>query len=321
MAQKTFVSELKEGQLVDSAFSVKYKRGVAEYGNGKGWYFSIGASDKTGEIEVTYWGGASREAVQKVHDSVKEGGVARVQGIVGNWKDRKKIDVNEGKGTISQAAFFNPEDFLPRGEKDVEEMYAKLLQLVDGIKDNGTRKLLNAFFRDEEFAETFKRAPAAMQLHHAWLGGLLEHSLNVATTCKTVAGNYDGINEDLLVAGALLHDVGKLHEYEVTTSIKVSEAGMLRGHVVMGEEMVRAKAGNLPELGETTLLKLSHILLSHHGEGDKGAPKKPMIVEAALVHYADEMDAKASQFARIRKETTSEDFRVYDKHWGEVYLK
>jgi len=314
---KEFVEDLKPGNPVDSLFSVKYKREVVQYANG--WRFAFGAADKTGEIEVTYWGGDERVPVQEAHDSFAEGSVVRVRGNVGSWKERKKIDVNEGKGSIVPSTDFDLNDFLPQSKKNIDEEYEKILALVAGVGHAGLKKLLKAFFEDEKFAVEFKRAPGAMQIHHAWLGGLLEHTLAVAETARVAAKNYD-VDLDLLTAGALLHDVGKMREYEVTTSIKVGEEGMLRGHVVMGEEMVRRKAEETG-LDGRTLMKLSHILLSHHGKHENGAPKQPMTVEAVLVYYADEMDSKAAQFARIKSETNTEDFRVFDRHWGEVYLR
>ncbi len=314
---KKFIEELETGNPVDSLFSVKYKRAVAEYKNG--WYFAFGAADKTGELEVSYWGGQDKAAADRAHDSFSEGDVVRVQGFVALYNDKKKININEGKGAVTPAKEFDLADFLPQTDKNVDEMYSRLLELVGGVKHEGLRALLEAFFRDEAFAKGFKRAPAAMYLHHAWLGGLLEHSLAVALTAREASKNY-GVDLDLLTAGALLHDIGKVRELEVTTSIKVGEEGMLLGHTMMGEEMVRQKATETG-LDAHTLMKLSHMILSHHGEHGNGAPKKPMFVEAILVHFADQMDAKASQFERIRKDTTSEDFRVYDKNWGEVYLK
>ena len=314
---KKFIEELKAGDAVDTLFSVKYKRAVTPYANG--WRFAFGAADRTGEIEVSYWGGTDQKSVQDIHDSFKEGGIVRVQGSVGTWKDRKKVDINEDKGGISAVETFDLSDFLPQSNKDLDELYSRLLGLVDGVKHEGLRALLEGFFRDEAFMKEFKRAPGAMSLHHAWLGGLLEHSLAVALSARETGKNY-GIDMDLLTAGALLHDIGKMREYEVTTSIRVGEEGMLRGHTIIGEEMVREKARKVG-LDEKALMKLSHIILSHHGKHENGAPKEPMFVEAILVYYADLMDSTASQFERIKRETTTEDFHVYDKNLGQIYLK
>lgn len=315
---KPMVADLKEGSAVDSLFSVKYKRGVVAYANG--WRFAFGASDRTGEVETSYWGGTDKNAVQAVHDSFKEGDVVRVRGTVAMWKDRLKIDVNEGRGDVTAARQFSIEDFLPATDKNVEQLYVELLSLVDAVKHEGLRRTLEAFFKDPEFARGFKRAPGAMYLHHAWLGGLMEHSIAVANIALAAAKYYEDVDADLVIAGALLHDVGKMRELQVTTNIKVGEEGMLRGHTVIGEEMVREKAKSVGLDGHM-LLKLSHSILSHHGAQENGAPRKPMTVEAVLVYFADDMDAKASFFANVKEKTNTEDFRVYDRHWGEIYLQ
>jgi len=315
---KRFIEELKPGDQVDTLFSVKYKRAVTQYANG--WRFAFGGADKTGEIEVSYWGGYDQDKVQQIHDLFKEGDVVSVQGNVGMWRDKKKIDINEDKGGISIADNFHLADFLPISDKNLDELYSHLLGLINKVEHDGLRDLLVAFFKDEKFMADFKRAPGAMYLHHAWVGGLLEHSLAVTLAARETGKNYNIVDMDLLTTGALLHDIGKMKEYEVTTSIKVGEEGLLRGHTIMGEEMVRDKAKKTG-LEEKTLMKLCHILLSHHGKHEKTAPVEPKFVEAILVHYADLMDSAASQFERIKKETTTEDFHVYDKNWGQIYLK
>ncbi len=316
---KTMIAELRAGAAVDSLFSVKYKRAPTTYKGGTAWRFAFGAADRTGEIEVSFWGGQNEQSVRSLHDGFKEGDVVRVKGVVGVWNEKPKIDVNEGMGAIEKATVTELADFIPASKKDVDALERELLALVDGVAHAGLRQLLDAFFRDLRFAAAFKRAPGAMTIHHAWLGGLLEHSVGVARIARAAAKNYEGVDVDLITAGALLHDVGKMRELEVTTNIKVGEEGMLRGHTVIGEEMVREKARGL--LDEVTLRKLSHIILSHLGRHEYGAPKLPMFAEAAIVYYADELDSKANQFVRIKSETTTEDFRVFDKRLGEVYLR
>ncbi|MBI4181405.1 MAG: HD domain-containing protein [Candidatus Aenigmarchaeota archaeon] len=319
---KAMIGELRIGMQVDSLFSVKYKRAPVLYNPAKGgigWRFAFGAADRTGEIEVSYWGGADEKGVRALHASFREGDIVRVKGMVGTWKDRPKIDVNEGMGSIEKAQPTDLSDFIPATTKDVGALYGELLALVAGVQHAGLKQLLEAFFLDPAFAAAFKKAPGAMTIHHAWLGGLLEHSLGVARIALAAARNYPGVDQDLVLAGSLLHDVGKMRELEVTTNIKIGEEGMLRGHTVLGEEMVREKAKGI--LDELTLLKLSHIILSHLGKNEHGAPKEPMFTEAAVVYYADELDSKANQFERIRTETTTEDFRVYDRWLHEVYLR
>ena len=318
---KPMVNELREGAAIDSLFSVKYKRAPTKYNpakGGGGWRFAFGAADRTGEIEVSYWGSADERAVRRIHDSFREGDVVRVKGIVGTWKDRLKIDINEG-GSIEPVTAFELADFLPTGGKDIEKLYHELLAMIAAVKNPHLHKLLEAFFKDAEFAAAFKRAPGAMTIHHAWIGGLLEHSVGTARIAAAAAANYPDVDQDLVVAGALLHDIGKMRELEVTTNIKVGEEGMLRGHTVIGEEMLREKAKGIVD--DVLLRKLSHMILAHLGKHEHGAPKQPMFAEAAIVHYADELDSKASQFARIKRETTTEDFRTFDRRLGELYLR
>ena len=314
---KAMISDLKEGQQVDSMFSVKYKRDVTKYA--KGWRFAIGACDKTGEVEVSYWGSEDENLARKLHSGFEEGDVVKVTGFVGTWKGKKKIDINEGKGSIEPTKDYTLEDFLARTGKNVDEMYSQLLAMVEGVQHDGLKKLLEAFFKDDVFAQRFKEAPGAMAIHHAWMGGLLEHSLSVAKIARNAAAEY-GADPDLVTAGALLHDLGKLAELEVSTNFKIGEEGMLRGHTVLGEEMMREKARETGLDGQA-LLKLSHIILSHLGQLEYGAPKLPMFVEAVIVHFADNMDAKAARIAQIKREATTEDFRVFDGKNGEVYLK
>lgn len=319
---KVMVTDLKDGDSVDSLFSVKYKRAPTPYKSNTAWRFAFGAADSTGEIEVSYWGGQGEGSVRTVHDSFKEGDVVRVQGFVGLWreKNRLKIDINEGKGSVAKAASYDLKDFIPSSGKDIDALYNELLQMVAGVGHEGLRRLLEAFFLDEEFAGKFRKCPGAMQIHHAWLGGLLEHTLSLTKIAREAAKAYENVDLDLLTAGCLLHDVGKIRELEVTTNIKVGEEGMLRGHTVIGEEMVRERARQTG-LDGRTLLKLSHMVLSHLGKPEYGAPRTPMFTEAVLLYYADELDSKANQFDKIKKETDTEDFRVYAPRLGEVYLK
>jgi len=205
----------------------------------------------------------------------------------------------------------------PAPDKDIDGMYAELLAMVDAVENDGLKNLLNAFFRDVQFAEAFKHSPGAM--HHAWVGGLLEHSLAVARTAKCSASNFN-VDMDIMVAGALLHDIGKLRELEVSTCIELTEEGLLLGHVTLGCEMVRQMAAKTG-LDARTTLRLSHVLISHHGKCEYGSPKRPMLLEALLVSFADETDSKASHFERIKRKACPEDVTVYDEHLGEIFLK
>jgi 3'-5' exoribonuclease len=317
MDEKQFIKDLVSGKRIKSTFSVKYKHPVREYRNG--FMFTAGVADKTGEIEANYWGGRDRDAVQQVYDSFKEGDVVSINGTVGEFKDKLKIDVNEREGSIKRCSplEYNIEDFVAKTEKDIEGMFSTLMGIIDSVDNLHLTALLDSFFTDPRFSMEFKKAPAAMYIHHAYLGGLLEHTLNVLKLCEIAYSLYPKMDRDLL----LLHDIGKMKEFVVTTNIKISEEGMLRGHVVLGDEMLSERIKQIEGFPENLRTKLSHIVLSHHGKSEFSSPKEPQFPEAVAVHYADEYDAKLYQYISAREEATTEDFRTYTKRLGEIYLR
>jgi 3'-5' exoribonuclease len=318
MEKGQFICDLKFGDSVKGCFSVKYKHPPKEYKNG--FMFTIGLADKTGEIEATYWGGKNKEKVRQIYDQFKEGDVISITGVVGEFRNRLKIDINE-ENEIKKSTEYRLEDFVPKTEKNVDEMLLELREKISLIKNPNLRALLEAFFNDNDFVQKFKTAPAAMYIHHAYLGGLLEHTLNVVKLCQSTHKLYPQLNLDLLLAGSLLHDIGKTKEFVVTTNIKVSEEGMLRGHIVLGEEMMLKKVNKIPNFPRNLKMKLSHIILSHHGETSFGSPKQPQFAEAAAIYYADECDSKVNQYIKAKEMATTEDFRTYTKRLGEIYLK
>ncbi len=316
---KQFIRDIKKGGAVASIFSLKYRHPVREYKNG--FMFLVGLADSTGEIEATYWGGPDREKVQEVYNSISENCVVRVEGIAGVFRDKLKIDIDESAGGIKPIEDYDIGLFVPRTEKNAEEMKSALINFKNGVRNEYLQRLLESFFGDAEFMSEFEKAPAAMYIHHAYIGGLMEHTLNVASTCARVAEEYQGLDRDLLITGALLHDIGKTREFAVTTNIGISEEGMLRGHITIGEEMVGKQIELLPDFPEALRFKMLHIILSHHGKSEYGSPREPMIPEAAVIYYADEMDAKAYQYIKTREEADTEDFHIYSKRLGQIYLK
>jgi 3'-5' exoribonuclease len=311
-----YIKDLKSEERVNSIFSVKYKHPPKEYKNG--FSFTIGLADRTGEIEATYWGGA-KEKVQELYNSFKESDAVRIFGRVEEFKGRLRISINPLDGGIKKEEKFDLERFVPTAKRNIEELTAKLFEQIESIKNPSLKALLEAFFKDPNFLEKFKSAPAAMYIHHAYVGGLLEHTLNVTFLCQATLSLYPSLDRDLLISGALLHDIGKTKEFVVTTNIKISEEGMLRGHIPLGEEMLLERMGkDFPQL---LRMKLCHILLAHHGKGEYNSPVSPEFPEAALVYYADELDAKLFQYLKLKEETETEDFHVYSKRLGQIYLK
>lgn len=317
---KQFIKDLEFGKKVESNFSVKYRHPLREYVNG--FMFVIGLADKTGEIEAMYWGGRNLEKVKGVYESFRDGDVVYVSGIVGEFRDKLKIDINEGEGAIRKIEEYEIKDFIAETERNVEEMASEVREIINSIGNQHLKFLINSFFNDSEFFEEFKKAPAAMYIHHACVGGLLEHTLGVVKLCEAACSIYPQMDRELVLTGAILHDIGKLKEFRVTTNIKISEEGTLRGHIIIGDELVQKKIKSIEGFPEALRLKLSHIILSHHGSNEYQSPKEPQFPEAVAVHYADEFDSKLYQYTEIKeKAKESSDFRAYSKRLGEVYLK
>jgi len=321
---KQFIGELKEGQQVDSVFSVKYKKPPSDYKTKQGSWFSVGLSDMTGEMELRFWGGSDKGSVAKVYSSFKEDDIIRIVGFVraGREKGRLEIHVNEDTGKLEKAASFNLEDFVPKTKQDIGKMLAEINTTIGSIGNPRTKALLESFFRDKAFVDEFSRAPGGITMHHAYMGGLLEHTLHVVHICKSLLDIHPQLDHDLLLAGAILHDIGKTKEFRVTTNIKQTPDGMLRGHITIGQEMLLERIKAVPDFPEELKLKIAHMMLSHHGNGECGSPVIPAFAEAEAVHYADECDAKIDQHITTKEDPRTEDFRVYSRKLGRpVYLK
>jgi 3'-5' exoribonuclease len=187
-------------------------------------------------------------------------------------------------------------DFLPASEHDPKEMMKELGEIIATVETPHLKELLDAFFSDEKFAASFAKCPAAVSLHHAFLGGLLEHTLCVTRMAVEVAGHYEHLDRDMLIAGAILHDLGKVEEIEHARVFKYSDRGGLIGHLVIGAYEIEKRAAKIKGFPPEKLTELQHLILSHHGEYIYGSPKLPMTAEAMALHYLDNLDAKMQAF-------------------------
>ena len=258
-------------------------------------FFKI--ADKTGEIEAINWDVSS--------DKVEELGkieFARVQGQI----TRRKID-GTLQATVSSLIKTAPldldySDYLPQSKENLDELMQKIFSKIDSIENYHLKNLLKSFFDDPEFAEKFKRAPAAMKVHQPYIGGLAEHTVNVVNICETVGNIYKEMNRDFLIAMAILHDIGKIREYAYDKVLEHTDEGKLLGHITIGIEMIDQKIKSLDNFPKDLELMVKHTLLSHHGHFEFGSPRLPSILVAIALHYADEMDAKVSGFINIKAE-------------------
>ncbi len=242
---------------------------------------------------------------ERVDEVIEEGKIYRVEGVVNTYNRERRIVINKDSIRIMEDA--DVYSYLPHTEEDIDLMWEELTNHIKSIKDKHMHALLKYFFLDDhEFAEKFKLAPAAVFYHQNYIGGLLEHTLKVVNIALVLAKEYEGIDRDLLLAGALLHDVGKVKEYNIFPLERTPE-GRLLGHIALGYNMVKSKIDNLrsiPGIGFPKIMELRilHMILSHHGKLEWGSPVVPMTSEALVLHYADVIDSKMwSVFAKLKE--------------------
>ena len=320
--EKQLINALKNGDRVDSYFSVTYKKPVSEYKYG--YMFEFRTADRTGQMTVKYWGGDDRTRVERLQDSLERGGVVRIKGEVGEYRSQLEISVSEKNGGVIEK--LNPGEYevsaLLTTLEDIPEMKERLLQFVREAEEPHLTRLLNDLFQDEGFMEVFSACPASIQLHSAAIGGLLHHTLNVVEICAKMLQLQPGLDKDVVIAGALLHDIGKTRSFTVTTNINHTAEGNLIGHLVIGDEILLDRIRSIDGFPEDIALKLRHIVASHHGRKDWGSPVEPMMPEALLVHEADDMDAKLNYMVSKREEAVTEDDWTWDRRLSRlIYLK
>ena len=292
----TYVEEMKKDGGVDGYFAVVSKRKEpAKYKNKKGMYFFFEIGDRTGSIDVKYWGGDDEAETMRAYQSFGAGDVVDVKGVVKSYNDKLEVHISpkdRGTSSVAKRGEYDMAELVRSGERDVGEMVGRLREVILSVRSPGVRAALDAVF-DEKMIAEFSRAPAAVRYHHGYDGGLLEHSLSMAAVARAVAEQHgDGIDGDLLVAGCLLHDIGKTKGYRIGTIIERTEGEIMFGHIPVGAGIVWdaiARAGNVPD---TVRDKLVHMILSHHGALEKGSPVEPLFPEAMALHKIDDCDAQ-----------------------------
>ncbi|MBN2809192.1 MAG: HD domain-containing protein [Deltaproteobacteria bacterium] len=277
------VADIQENQTVDLLLLVNRKN-LAKSRNGKD-YLNLKLGDSSGELAAFLWDDAERAGA-----AVNEGDCVHIKGRAQVFNGNLQLTLNFIELWLGP---IDARQFLPHTDKHIPTLERDLRQIINDIQDPWLRRLCQAFFiKDQEFAKAFALAPAAKAMHHAWLGGLLEHTLGVAQLALKVTPLYPWINLDLVLAGALLHDIGKVHELTYERNLDYSTAGRLLGHVMLGVRMIQDKAATLKGFPAATLMLLEHLILSHHGEYEYGSPKRPKTQEAILLNFIDDLDAK-----------------------------
>ncbi len=254
-------------------------------------YFKLRLSDRSGSVDCMVWD------VDLMDAQLKTGDLVLVAARVSEYQGRPQLEASRVAPAPPGAA--DPREFLPSTYRDVDELKGFLRFHLDSVHDRDYAALLALIFDDTAFFETFATAPAAKVYHHAYLGGLLEHTVAVAEMCDFVGQQYGRIDRDLLLTAALLHDVGKTQELAFETTIDFTDAGRFLGHVIQGVTFITEKVAKLPSFPESKLQQLLHCVVSHHGELEWGSPKRPKTIEALILHHVDNLDAKVKGFLEI----------------------
>ena len=285
-----YISELHEGDMVSEVFLCKTKTsGTSKFGKA---YYSLSLQDKTGMIDGKVWELNNAIGHFEAMDYIM------VKGKVTNFQGNNQLNIemirkaDEGEYQIS--------DYMPSTKKDIDEMYDELLAMIQRVQNPYLKELaMKVFVEDKEFAKKFKIHSAAKSVHHGYIGGLLEHSVSVATLCEQYAVLYPQLNRDLLVTTALFHDIGKAEELSAFPENDYTDEGQLVGHIVMGTIKLSKLMDEIQGFPAKLANEVKHCILSHHGELEFGSPKKPALAEALALSQADNLDAKMETFAEV----------------------
>ena len=278
-----FIETLREGERINEIYLCKSKQ-AALTKSGKP-YDNVLLQDKTGTLDAKIWdpGSVGIDEFDALDYIAVTGDVTSFQGNL-QLSIKRVRKVGEGE--------YEPENYLPVSDKDIDEMYQEMMGYIASVKNPYLSRLLHMFFDDADFAKAFKFHSAAKSVHHGFVGGLLEHTVSVTRNCNYFAQNYPFLNQDLLLTAAMFHDIGKLKELSTFPANDYTDAGQLLGHIMIGAEWIGEKIREIDGFPEVLANELKHCILAHHGELEYGSPKKPALVEALALSFADNLDAK-----------------------------
>lgn len=286
-----YIQDLREGDMIKNDIYLCKSKQILTGKSGKE-YVSLILQDKTGTIDAKIWDFNNEieqyEAMDFVH----------IDARVTSFQDALQLNIS--RIYKSREGEYYPEDYFPKTNKDVEEMYRKIKNYIGAIKDSKLKILLEDFFvKDIAFVKKFKDHSAAKSVHHGFMGGLLEHTLSVVNMCDYYASNYPIINRDLLITAAMLHDIGKVDELSPFPRNDYTDEGQLLGHIFIGAKKVSERIDSINNFPAKLAGELIHCILAHHGELEYGSPKKPATIEAMALHFADNTDAKLQTMTEL----------------------
>jgi len=272
-----------ENQTVTSLFVVAAKQ-VKSKKNGD-LYLSLTLADRSGQLQANMW-----DNVADAVSAFEQDDFVKVKGAVHKYNGRWQLTMHKVRRLEEREIDYS--DYIPKTSKDIEQLWRTLGEFVETYENPWLKTLVKEFMCDEAIATAYRNAPAAKTLHHAFVGGLLEHVVSLFTVCDLAVRNYPQVNRDLLLTGAFLHDIGKVHELAYQRSIAYTAKGQLLGHMIIELEMLHQKIACLPGFPDELKILLEHMIISHHGQYEFGSPKLPMFPEALMLHYLDDLDSK-----------------------------
>lgn len=297
--KSAFVAELRDGQVVTSFFLVRDK-GIQTSANGERSWLQLSLADRTGTIKAKMW-----DNFAELERTFDRDDIVRVRGRVKPYRGERELHIDQI--IVALDTDYVLDDFLSHTKYDVEELYAQLRGEISAVRNPWLRRLLVSFVDDPELAAKLKRAPAAMTMHHAYLGGLLEHIMSLCGLAKKAAQHYSEVDSDLLLTGVVLHDIGKTEELCYKRAISYTTEGQLLGHIVIGLGMVQKKIAGIPEFPRSLAVLVEHLIVSHHGSYEFGSPKLPVVREAVLLNHLDDLDSKMAAMRETLGHTQAEE--------------
>jgi len=310
--QKVYAAQIKERDWVEAPFLVRDKV-TAMARNGKP-YLTLKLMDRSGEVEGRVW-----DRVDEFSARFDKNDFLLIKGKASVYLGKMQLVIQDLEPLAADKVELS--DFLPCASESPPQLEQRLRQVVDGLGNPHLRGLMEAILADEALLAAYRSAPAAKSMHHVYLGGLLEHSLAVVDLVEDVCARYPELDRDLLVTGALLHDIGKTSELTFERSFDYSDEGKLLGHIMIGVELVEEKLRSQPGFPRELAVHLKHLLLSHHGQYEYGSPKRPKTLEAVVLSYLDDLDSKINGIrCHIDKEAHAEGawtsyHRLYDRYF------
>lgn len=284
-----YLKDLTEGSRVGDIYLIKHKSNAVTK-NGKS-YWNVILQDKTGTLDAKVWDPNSA-GIEDFDDK----DYVDITGDVTSFNGALQVNVKRAR--IATADEYIASDYLPVSSYNIDAMYIELVNIINKTENTYLKKLLtDIFVDDKDFVKIFKFSSAAKTVHHAFVGGLVEHTLNVTRNCEFFSNQYPMLNRDLLVAAAICHDIGKTREISAFPENDYSDEGNLIGHIVIGYEMISERIAQIDGFPVNLANELKHCILSHHGELEFGSPKKPALIEAVALSFADNLDAKMETFA------------------------